>query len=331
MYAQRSESYRKIAQARQSKVLAFVTGDRAGMETAIASDAVDLFAHHLDAIGDVPKISLILYTRGGDTLAAWSAVNLVRQFCKQLEVIIPSKAHSAGTLICLAANTIMMTKQATLGPIDPSVNTPLNPQIPGALPQSRIPVSVENVNGYIEFAREVLGEHSDVQVAFRLLAEQVHPLVLGSAFRARSQIRMLAGKLLSHTTLDQSRVAAVLDFLCSESGSHDYTINRNEAGEGLGLPIVKPNDSEYKLIRDLFQDISSELVLSRPFLPVVELAGKPTAEYRFTRALLESVEGGSHAFRSKGLLQQHEVQLQPGLAQMAVRDLRLFEGWELDT
>lgn len=225
----------------------------------------------------------------------------------------------------------MMTKQATLGPIDPSVNTPLNPQIPGALPQSRIPVSVENVNGYIEFAREVLGEHSDVQVAFRLLAEQVHPLVLGSAFRARSQIRMLAGKLLSHTTLDQSRVAAVLDFLCSESGSHDYTINRNEAGEGLGLPIVKPNDSEYKLIRDLFQDISSELVLSRPFLPVVELAGKPTAEYRFTRALLESVEGGSHAFRSKGLLQQHEVQLQPGLAQMAVRDLRLFEGWELDT
>jgi membrane-bound ClpP family serine protease len=82
-------------------------------------EVLDHFVKHLDAIGDVPKISLLLYTRGGSTLAAWSIVNLVRQFCDQFEVIVPFKAHSAGTLVCLGADSILMTKQATLGPVDP--------------------------------------------------------------------------------------------------------------------------------------------------------------------------------------------------------------------
>ena len=59
-----------------------------------------------------------MYTRGGNTLAGWSIINLIRQFCDELEIIIPSKAHSTGTLMALGANSIIMTKQATLGPID---------------------------------------------------------------------------------------------------------------------------------------------------------------------------------------------------------------------
>lgn len=329
MFANRLDAYKQLEHVRGSKVLAFVTGDRPGLETKIGSDALDHFGHHLDAIGDVPKISLVLYTRGGDTLAAWSLVNLIRQFCKEFEIIIPSKAHSAGTLLCLGANAIMMTKQATLGPIDPSVNTPLNPQIPGA-PQSRLPVSVENVSGYIEFAREALGKDANLEVAFQLLADKVHPLVLGSAFRARSQIRMLARKLLAHGSVDKTRVDAILDFLCSESGSHDYTINRREARDELGLPIVKPDDHQYSVIRAIFEDTSNEMALTTPFLPLVELGANPSADYVFTRALIESVDAGSHAFRSRGTLRQQQVQVQPGLTQMAIQDSRTFEGWEHD-
>lgn len=60
------------------------------------------------------------------------------QFCSEFEVIIPHKCHSTGTLIALGANKIVMTKQATLGPIDPSVNTPLNPHVEGAPPDARV-------------------------------------------------------------------------------------------------------------------------------------------------------------------------------------------------
>ena len=110
MYRDRRDLYSQLQDMRESKVIVYVTGDRRGLETQIHSDTYDYFVNHLDLIRRVPKISLYLYTRGGRTLAAWSLVNLIRQFCTELEVIIPSKAHSAGTLISLGADVIVMTK-----------------------------------------------------------------------------------------------------------------------------------------------------------------------------------------------------------------------------
>src|SRR4051794_24368163 len=114
-----------IERERGSRAIMYVTGDRPGWETQISPEVVDHFIDHLDPIVGSEKISLILYTRGGNTLAAWSIINLIRQFCNELEIIIPFKAWSAGTLMSLGANRLLMTKQATLGPIDPSINGPL--------------------------------------------------------------------------------------------------------------------------------------------------------------------------------------------------------------
>ena len=132
----------QLAQMRESHVISYITGDRPQLETRISPEVIDLFVQHLDEIGPVPKLSLLLYTNGGDTAAAWRLINLLHTFCDDFEVIIPAKALSAGTLISLGANRIVMTKQAALGPIDPSVNHPLNPSVPNA-PHARVPVSVE--------------------------------------------------------------------------------------------------------------------------------------------------------------------------------------------
>src|SRR5262245_50165628 len=102
------------------------------MQSQISNDSVDLIGDHLDEIFPAEKISLILYTIVGNTMAAWNLVNMLRMFCDELEIIVPARARSAGTLMCLGANKVLMTKQATLGPIDPSLSGPLNPQIPGA-------------------------------------------------------------------------------------------------------------------------------------------------------------------------------------------------------
>lgn len=96
--------YEEIENQRNSKLIVYATSDRKGLETQIASDVIPIFTEHLDNIGDTERISLYLYTRGGETLAAWSLVNLIRNFCKEFEVIIPFNCHSAGTLICLGAN-----------------------------------------------------------------------------------------------------------------------------------------------------------------------------------------------------------------------------------
>ncbi|MCY4224187.1 MAG: hypothetical protein OXF06_05065 [Bacteroidetes bacterium] len=49
-----------------------------------------------------------------------------------------------------------MTKQAALGPIDPSINNALNPQADIGGQSKQVPVSVENVRGYLNAARNEL-------------------------------------------------------------------------------------------------------------------------------------------------------------------------------
>lgn len=155
-YSTRKNLYDQIENDRNTKVLSFVTSERQGMETAIAQDCIEPFVDLLEQVGPTDRISLILHTTGGQTLAAWRIVNLVRMFCDELEVLIPSMALSAGTLISIGADKIVMTKQATLGPIDPSINNPLNPQANIGGQSKQVPVSVESVRGYIEAAREEL-------------------------------------------------------------------------------------------------------------------------------------------------------------------------------
>ncbi len=66
---------------------------------------------------------------------------------KDFEIIVPFNCHSAGTLMALGANRIIMTKQSDTGSNRPSVNGPLNPITPGT--NQRVPVSVEFVNAYL--------------------------------------------------------------------------------------------------------------------------------------------------------------------------------------
>jgi hypothetical protein len=330
MLAQRLPLYNRLEEERKSKVITYVTGDRRQLETKIHSEVIDLFVHHLDSLGNTECITLYLYTRGGETLASWSIANLIRQFCDKFEVIIPSKAHSGGTLISLGADSIIMTKQATLGPIDPSVSTPLNPLPAGAPPTARAPVSVEAINGYLEFIKTELRSEEEIGVIIEELSRQVHPLVLGEAFRARSQIRMLAGKLLSRQIADEEKIEKILEFLCSESVSHDYTINRDEAKNELGLAVEKPDDSLYELIKGIYDDIADELELTSPFDPNMILGADNNKNYVFRRALIESVDGGSHVFMSEGELIRQPMQIQPGINQLAIRDNRSFEGWRYE-
>ena len=328
MDRKRLEKYKKLEKARNSKLLVYVTSDRPNLGTQIASDILSPFTEHLDRIGDVDKISLYLYTRGGNTIAAWTLVNLIRNFCKDFEVIVPFNCHSAGTLISLGANRIVMTKQATLGPIDPSVNGPLNPAVPGTKnPNAKVPVSVEFVDAYLQMAKSELNITDQESLAKILidLTQHIHPITLGQVYKSKSQIQMLAEKLLEHQDISSDNKKSIIKFLCSESGSHDYTIQRNEANN-LGLEIEKPDMDLYGLIKEIYDDIESEFELRTPFSPNVVLGDRDRANYQLRRAIIESVEYGTDVFLSEGTLRKQIVQ-QGRQQQTRIQDNRTFEGW----
>lgn len=323
-YLERIDYFKQLETKLSSKVLLYVTGDQKQWETQIHPEVIDYFAEHLDNIGKVKKITLVLYSRGGNTLAAWSLVNLIRQFCKEFEVIVPSKAQSAATLMCLGANNIIMTKQATLGPIDPSVNTPLNPHIPGAPENMTLPVNVEAIKGFIEMVKKdfSVSSRTDMALITKELMSYIHPLVLGEVYRARAQIQMLANKLMSKQITDKKQIDRITSFLCSESGSHDYTINRTEALQELRLPIEKPDDVLYEIIKSLYKDFSNELSLNKDYSPIDLLGADMQKQYSKKRALLESLNFGSHFYVTEGSLTK--MQHQNGFA---INDNRIFEGW----
>jgi hypothetical protein len=336
MLKDRLQLYKEIETERKSKLLVFITGDRPNLETQISSEMQDYFVNHLDKFDLPDKITLFLYTRGGDTMAAWSLINLIKQFCKSYEVIVTAKARSAGTLISLGAKTIIMSKQATLGPIDPSLNSPLNPQNPSIPqnPQARVPVSVESIKGFFDYAKQELKitNQNDLTAIFNSLADKVHPIVIGNVFRSRSQIQMLAEKLLQQNFKDKKKIKKIISFLCSDSGSHDYPIYRREARDDLGLNIETPSMDFYGKIKAVYDNIHDELELSKRYDPNVLIGNQSALDYSFRRGLIESMHGGTDVFVSEGTITKKQVPLnkpgKPPVIRTAIEDQRKFEGWK---
>jgi hypothetical protein len=239
----------------------------------------------------------------------------------------------------LAAKQIVMTKQATLGPIDPSVNNALNPLIPGGAPGARVPVSVEAVNGFMELAKAHSGKLNAHAVKDLLvqLSTMVHPLVLGEVYRSKAQIQMLATKLLSRAGVDAKSRGQIVSFLCSESGSHDYTIHRREAKE-LGLQIEKLNDEFYKEMKALYDDFAEEMQLTKRWDPNIEIGQTVEHHYFIKRCLIETTTGGSHFFLTEGKLEKKQPAQppqppgapQPPVPPMQLRDNHIYEGWKYE-
>ena len=327
MYADRKRFYQKIEGERNSKVIAYVTGDRPGMGAQIGADTPDIFLEHLDVIGKVDKISLIIYTCGGDTLAAWNIINLFREFCNELEVIVPNKCRSSGTLMALGANSIVMTKQATLGPIDPSITRSMSPIIPNSTPPQRLPISVESVKGYFSLLKEEFGASSDaaLSAAYTKLAEYIHPLVLGDVYRTQKQIQMLAEKLLRMHNVEDQTIKHIVSFLCSDSGSHDYTINRTEA-RNLGLSVETPTQETYNELKAWFMDVVNELELRNAYDPAKIIGADQKVDYLFKRCLIELVAYGQDGFISEALLIKDTVVVN-GTPRTSIGNNLRYEGW----
>jgi len=322
LHQNRLNLLRTIESRRRSKAILYATGDRPGLETEITGQVYEYFVDILERFGEVHRISLVLYTQGGDHLTAWSLVNLIRQYCKRFEVILPAKAHDAGTLLSLGADCILMTKQATLSAIEPSVESPLNPDFGEDLMRHAIPLNEETIHNYLDFALAQIGEHDPHVIKDLILdlANKIHPLVLGEAYRAAAQLQAVATKLLHGAGVEESAIDKIVSFLCSESG-HRYLLHRNEA-HSLGLPVERPHETLCTEIKTLHRDVADELALRQSWKPDLEPDIHEHDTFHYTTALLESTAGLSWRYAIEGdflrLNNTYEAH-------------RTFEGWKPQT
>ena len=67
-------------------------------------------------------ITLLLDAPGGDGLAAERIINICRKYSKKdFETLVPARAKSAATMVCLGSDRILMGATSELGPIDPQI------------------------------------------------------------------------------------------------------------------------------------------------------------------------------------------------------------------
>jgi hypothetical protein len=263
------------------------------MNTQLASEAQVFFCEALRRAGkNLPKLDFFLYTRGGDTNSVWPLVTLIREHTAFFACLIPFRAHSGGTLICLGADEIVMTDRAELSPIDPTTGNPYNPVDPLAAGQ-RLGISVEDLAAYITLSKDRFGIQSETCLleVLKELTGKVHPLALGNVQRTHTQIRFLAKKLLAlhKQPFDNKRTEELVNTLTERFYSHLHCISRREIAELLGDEIVKqPSEAEEQLMTALFDQYQELLQLNSTFSLHDALRGSHETELDVIGAVLET-------------------------------------------
>jgi hypothetical protein len=324
-----------------TRVICYLTGDRPGMETQIGSDIIPLFRRHLEAIGEVDSITLLLYSRGGDMNVPWRLANLIREYGRHFNVLVPFRAHSAATLLCLGADKIVMGKMGELSAVDPSVANPFNPPDP-MNPLARVPIGVEDVNAFKDLARRfgVTGDNPELSTqVFLALASKVDPLALGNVERSYIQIRKLAEDLLClHVggAEQQGKIKGIVETLTEKLYSHAHLINRHEAVR-IGLSAELADRTIDSTQWELFSDYAAEMQLDRPFNAPQLLGTQASLRVELKRAFIESrrltdtyMSEGTITRPAPGTLQLPPgIQLPPGMqAQIQVAFQIESEGWK---
>jgi ClpP class serine protease len=161
---------------------------------------------------EVP-LDIILHTPGGLVLAASQIARAIRDHKARVTVFVPHYAMSGGTLIALAADQIVMSPHAVLGPVDPQL---------GQNPAASLIKVVE---------QKPIAEIDD------------QTLVMADVGRkAIAQVKKTARELLERQ-LSPDQAETLAEKLATGTWTHDYPILPKEAREfGLKVSTEMPED-----------------------------------------------------------------------------------------
>ena len=104
----------KIGTNLDADVVAIVSPILPGLELRLR-DAIDALPDKKDSV------VVILDTQGGVVEVVERMVTALRHVYRNVTVIVPDRAMSAGTIFALSADRIMMDHLSSLGPIDPQI------------------------------------------------------------------------------------------------------------------------------------------------------------------------------------------------------------------
>lgn len=207
-------------------------------------------------------LTLVLHTSGGIINAAESIVEYIRSKFDRIEVIVPTFAMSAGTMIALASDLIIMGRHSQLGPIDPQ------------MPYTGRFVSAQAVvDQFSRAKREILSDTKNAHIWASILAT-LGPSLIQEAQNALEYGEAMVGKWLNEYMFsnikDQDERSAKANRVAkyfndaAKHKSHGRRIGQEEACN-VGICVKKLEDDQklqdniltaYHLMTIIFEQIN---------------------------------------------------------------------------
>ena len=269
---ERQVRYGAIEAYRKRPLIVYATSTRPGVPARMAGDAVRGFIDQIDSIKTSTEIDILVHSTGGDALAAWKLMSILRERFDRVSVLVPFMAFSAATLFALGADEIAMHPHASLGPIDP--------QITIAQPDgSKRSFSYEDVGAFLRFlVNEVkISEQVHVSAVIEKLFSVVDPLNVGAAKRA-SELSSSVGErlLLLHMTGSEEKAKArqIAENLNKSFFAHGDAVSHSRAKE-LQLPIAAKDKKLEGLIWEAYLGLESHMMLRHQFNPLQHYLNDP--------------------------------------------------------
>jgi hypothetical protein len=190
-------------------------------------------------------LTLIVHTPGGEIGAAETIVSYLRSKFDRIEVVVPTFAMSAGTMISLSAERIVMGRQSQLGPIDPQIGVNGRYVSAGAI-VAQYEQAVTDVVG--DASRDVKGNLEMAHIWAPILATLGPALLVEARYTLAYGEKMVAGWLGTGMFKDEpdreTKAAAVARYFAdaAEHKYHGRRIDRDEARDkGLEIEDLEPN------------------------------------------------------------------------------------------
>lgn len=120
----RAALYHDLKKVLGMPVITFYTSFGPYVAPGIDNSDADTIESVLNTVDLRNGFALMINSPGGDGLAAERIINICRSYKparKQFITIVPSKAKSAATMVCLGSDRILMRRTSELGPIDPQI------------------------------------------------------------------------------------------------------------------------------------------------------------------------------------------------------------------
>lgn len=238
----RQDLIRAIEQKTGRQLICYV----AGQHTMISRDDVVFLVDLLHNAKRGEGLDLLLHTGGGDMDAAEKLISMVRNFVgtAELRVVIPDFAKSAGTLMALAADFVVMSDSSELGPIDPQI-------VLNDGNGNRMSTPIQSyLDAYHQHSAALAKNPNDI--AAQIMLQKFDPARLKVFEAARNRARVFAedqlklGMFRAPKTGNFTQIAA--DLLDTTKWlSHGQMIGQQEAKDiGLAVEYLDPEDELWK-------------------------------------------------------------------------------------